>query len=110
MVEIKKVQTKDGQVKDATLVLYTDKRGETNNPFPFNEKQELESVTEWKGPKLVRLSAGEIPYRGSKLKIYIRETYSLSKDGNTLTIAEETFTDSPTIFFPDKTKKVYQRN
>ena len=109
-LEIKKVQTKDGETKSATVTVYTDRRGEVNNPFPFNEKERLASVTEWKGRSLVRLSVGEIPYKGSKLKIYIREVFSLSKDDKTLTVTEETFTDSPTIFFPEVFKKVYQRS
>jgi hypothetical protein len=108
-IEIKKVQTKDGETKEANLILFTDKRGEANNPFPFNESQRIESVTEWDENSLVRVSAAEIPSQGSKIKINIREKFTVSEDGNTLTITEETFTNSPALPFPDRTKKVYQR-
>src|SRR4051794_24915018 len=52
---IVKGQTMNKQTKTATIVLFTDNRGELNHPFPFNPGAEIKSNTTWIGETLVRI-------------------------------------------------------
>jgi hypothetical protein len=73
-------------------ILYPDKRGERNLFLAPGADDEIEvsSTTLWKKDKLVRRSTADTPFFGStgRFIVVIRETqtYSLSKDGNSLTI------------------------
>ena len=88
--KIVKTQIKLGETRSANLIYYTDKRGEKNKPYPFNQLFEIESQTVWKKDVLVS---------SYKMKFYLNdrdagytetiEKYKLSKDGKTLTIISE---------------------
>lgn len=88
---------KTNQVKTlfATMVFYTDGRGETTKPYAFNQNAEFDSITCWQGDVLIRKYAVPITYNG-KLSGNSQhvEKYSLSEDGMTLTIVMESKIDA----------------
>jgi hypothetical protein len=104
---------KSGEEKSATLILYTDSRGEKNLPIPFNQNLEVESNTVWVKDSLARTFTVKLHQKGKVVGgITTRQTYTLSKDGNTLTIVEESRAKAKTIMETDdkwKSKEVYKR-
>jgi len=105
------------ETKSATLILFTDNRGEKNRPYPFNQGLEVASDTGWDKNSLIRTytikyyKSGKVVGGGTT-----KETYAISEDGNTLTIIEESrvkFTSSslyePRIDDKGKSKRVYAR-
>lgn len=104
---------KSGEEKFATLVLYADNRGEKNLPIPFNQNLEIESHSVWVKDSLVRTFTTKLYQKGKVVGgITTRQTYTLSKDGNTLTIVEEFRAKAKTLMETDdkgKSKEVYTR-
>lgn len=83
--------TRDGKTLNATLVFYTDGRGEKNRPYAFNQNVEVESVTTLENDSLVRKYKTNVYNRGKLVgDIKHVQKYALSPDGATLTIIEET--------------------
>jgi hypothetical protein len=116
--KIVKTQIKLGETRSTDLIYYTDKRGERNKPYPFNQLIETESQTFWKKDVLMS---------GYKIKVYLGdreigysetvEKYKLSKDGKTLTIISELrFPSIPSMsgfgnlsFMGGTAKKIYRK-
>ena len=75
------------ETKTATIVLFTDKRGEKNRPFPFDPGQELSSTTEWQDKTLVRLYNMERVGKPSNI-LRMKESYELKDGGNLLVVTD----------------------
>ena len=95
-----KFKKNEDETKSATWTLFTDNRGETNNPYPFNQGLEIKSKTVWDKDRLIRNYTVKIYKEGKVIGGHtIKETYTISEDGNTLTILTEshlkTSSDSP---------------
>jgi hypothetical protein len=108
-IMINGVLVKKGEKRSATIIFYTDNRGEVNKPYPFNQNAEVTSKTEWNKNILVRNYKTDI-YRSGKLEGDIKstETYSVSKDGKALTVTTKTRTTFANNE-SGKTKLVYNR-
>jgi hypothetical protein len=86
---IERTLTLKKETKSATMVLFTDKRGEKNNPSPFNPSLELSSSTEWQDNILVRLYNMErLPSEVGKPRnlFPIKESYEIKDGGNVLVV------------------------
>lgn len=73
------------------ILLFTDKRGETNKPYVFNPKIQVASQTEWNEDVLVRtfeIMLVSVNGRNGRTvsESQNKEFYSVSKDGKILTI------------------------
>lgn len=100
-LKLVKTQTMRNQTKSATMILFTDNRGETNEPYPFGNLQ-VKSNTVWDKDRLIRTYTIKIYKAGTTQVIggsTSKETWATSEDGETLTIIVEshtkTATDSP---------------
>lgn len=88
-----RVQTRDNETRSATIILFTDNRGEKNRPYAFNDRFEIESKTLWAQNILGRTYAIKMYNSGKDVgRTTVRETYSLSKDGNSLIVIDESRT------------------
>lgn len=96
-LKIVEPRTRDGKTLYATLVFYTDGRGEKNKPYAFNENFESESVTTWENDVLVRKYKINV-YNSDKVVGDVKhvEKYTLSQDGTILTIVDEIKADFTT--------------
>lgn len=97
--------------------LYSDKRGERNvfTTLGADFETEIKSTTYWKKDKLVRNSTFTSPAISATNRYTVShketQTYSLSSDGNLLTINLQAFSESPLSDRPriDFFKNVYRR-
>lgn len=88
-------RTRDSETRYATVVFFTDGRGETTKPYAFNQNAEFDSVTNWENNILVRRYVIPINYSSKQAGgIKYTEKYSLSEDGMTLTIITESKMDA----------------
>jgi hypothetical protein len=111
---IKRTLTLKKETKSATIILFTDKRGEKTNPFPFTPSQELSSTTEWQNNILVRLYS--IDQTGNPRHVLqMKESYELKDGGNVLVVTITPFPRSRAealdLGFPRELvlKRVYKR-
>lgn len=90
-------RTREGETRYATLVFFTDGRGEITKPYAFNQNAEIKSVTNWENNILIRKYAILLNIKGKTFdgNRYV-EKYSLSMDGSTLTITTESKMDPNT--------------
>ena len=104
------------ETKTASIIFFVDNRGEANRPFPFNQDSEVMSNSKWKDDVLERIYAVKM-YQSGKVTggVLTKESYSVSSDGNTLTITSEIHADLPPAPGQDenmgksKSKRVYKR-
>lgn len=89
-LKIVKTLTIGNETKSATLILFTDNRGEKNRPYPFNQRLEVTSNTGWDKDSLIRTYTTKF-YKSGKVVggATTKETYAISEDGNALTIIDE---------------------
>ena len=90
-LRIVKTQTKSGgETKSVVNTFYTDEKGEVNQPFPFLPDTQEKTKTKWTDDVLfVQGRVGKAGKNGPKdFIIDSKRWYSLSDDGNTLTIKE----------------------
>jgi hypothetical protein len=82
--------TRINETKSATLVFYSDNRGEKNRPYPFNDALEVQSNTVWVKDILVRTFMIKW-YKSGKVVggTTTQQSHVISEDGETLTIIEE---------------------
>jgi hypothetical protein len=113
-LRIEKSQTRKNETRSATLVLFTDKRGELNKPFPFEAQREIRSTTIYEKEELIRNYTMENVAKGGRpQEIPAREVYRLSKDGMTLTIVDDMLVPPEMNMFSARrqimSKRVYRR-
>ena len=76
-----------GSKRSAVIDLYTDKRGETNAPHPFNPEYMEASQTYWKDGALFRhWAAAKAAATAGNIEFKQALTYKVSKDGKTLIV------------------------
>jgi len=103
--------------RSASLVLYTDGRGKKNQVKAAAGTMTISSTSKWKKDKIVRkmefVYSQPVSLLGDTRPITVRETetYSLSKDGDQLTIENVSVNVSPVtqIARPDPQPKIIKR-
>ena len=90
-MKIVKTQSKsDGETKSVVNTLNTNGKGEVNQPYPFLPDTQEKTITKWNDDVL--FIQGQVGKAGKKgpndFYIDSKRWYSLSDDGNTLTIKE----------------------
>lgn len=115
---IERTLTLKKETKSATIVLFTDKRGEKNKPYPFTPSRELSSITEWQDGILVRLYNMErVPSEVGRPPnlVQMKESYELKDGGEVLVVTISPLPRSrvdvldPAYQLGSTVKRVYRR-